>query len=122
MTWGPWSPTTRTRVPTYGKASGGIRITHRPSCGGGTSTCCSPAWRCKARMPRAVPVRGREDALQRTVTAVDRSGLRHAELWSYRIADGKLVPMRYGTSSDVQLWSLTDIAVQYLLNSPRPTQ
>ncbi len=63
-----------------------------------------------------------EDALQRTVTAVDRSGLRHAELWSYRIADGKLVPMRYGTSSDVQLWSLTDLAVQYLLNSPRPTQ
>jgi hypothetical protein len=32
------------------------------------------------------------------------------------------VPMRYGTSSDVQLWSLTDLAVQYLLNSPRPTQ
>jgi hypothetical protein len=61
-----------------------------------------------------------DDALQRTVTAVDRSGLRHAELWSYRIADGKLVPMRYGTSSDVQLWSLTDLAVQYLLNPPRP--
>jgi hypothetical protein len=61
-----------------------------------------------------------EDALQRTGTAVDRSGLRHAELWSYRIADRKLVPMRYGTSSDVQLWSLTDLAVQYLLNRPRP--
>jgi hypothetical protein len=60
------------------------------------------------------------DAVQRIVTAVDRSGLRHAELWSYRIADGKLVPMRYGTSSDVQLWSLTDLAVQYLLNPPRP--
>jgi hypothetical protein len=61
-----------------------------------------------------------DDALQRTVTAVDRSGLHHAELWSYRIAGGKLVPMRYGTSSDVQLWSLTDLAVQYLLNPPRP--
>lgn len=61
-----------------------------------------------------------EDALQRIVTAVDRSGLRHAELWSYRITDGKLVPLRYGTSSDVQLWSLTDLAVQYVLNLPRP--
>ena len=60
------------------------------------------------------------DALQRTVTAVDRSGLRHAELWSYRIEGGRLVPTRYGTSSDVQLWSLTDLAVQYLLNHHTP--
>jgi hypothetical protein len=59
-------------------------------------------------------------AVQQIVTAVDRSGLRHAELWSYRIADGKLMPLRYGTSSDVQLWSLTDLAVQYLLNPPKP--
>ena len=55
------------------------------------------------------------DALQRTVTAVDRSGLRHAELWSYRIENGRLLPVRYGTSSDVQLWSLTDLAVQFWL-------
>jgi hypothetical protein len=61
-----------------------------------------------------------EDALQRIGTAVDRSGLRHAEVWSYRITDGKLGPMRYGTSSDVKLWSLTDLAVQYLLNPLRP--
>jgi hypothetical protein len=61
-----------------------------------------------------------EDALQRTITAVDRSGLRHAELWSYTIENGRLVPSRYGTSSDVQLWSLTDLAVQYLLNQPTP--
>jgi len=54
------------------------------------------------------------------VTAVDRSGLRHAELWSYRIDNGRLVPTRYGTSSDVQLWSLTDLAVQYLLNRQTP--
>ena len=60
------------------------------------------------------------DALQRTVTAVDSSGLRHAELWSYRIDGGRLVPTRYGTSSDVQLWSLTDLAVQYLLNHHTP--
>jgi hypothetical protein len=61
-----------------------------------------------------------EQALQRTITAVDRSGLRHAELWSYNIENGRLVPSRYGTSSDVQLWSLTDLAVQYLLNPPTP--
>ena len=57
-----------------------------------------------------------QDALHRISDAVDRSGLRHAELWSYAIENGRLVPSRYGTSSDVQLWSLTDLAVQYLLN------
>lgn len=60
------------------------------------------------------------DALHKVNDAVERSGLRHAELWSYRIENGKLVPTRYGTSSDVQLWSLTDLAVQFLLNQPRP--
>jgi hypothetical protein len=60
------------------------------------------------------------DALHRINDAVDRSGLRHAELWSYAIENGQLVPQRYGSSSDVQLWSLTDLAVQFLLNQPRP--
>jgi len=60
------------------------------------------------------------DALRSISDAVDRSGLRHAELWSYTIENGRLVPSRYGTSSDVQLWSLTDLAVQYLLNHPTP--
>src|SRR5207245_6914466 len=63
--------------------------------------------------PDVAPLR---DALARTVTAVDRSGLRHAELWSYRIEGGKLLPVRYGASSDVQLWSLTDLAVQFALD------
>ena len=48
--------------------------------------------------------------------AVERSGLRHAELWSYRIEGDSLRPVRYGTSSDVQLWNLTDLAVQFLLS------
>ncbi|MGH7546590.1 MAG: hypothetical protein ACREMM_00275, partial [Gemmatimonadales bacterium] len=61
-----------------------------------------------------------EDALRRTTDAVERSGFRHAELWSYRIEHGRLVPSRYGTGSDVQLWSLTDLAVQYLLNGRKP--
>src|SRR6266571_3157718 len=59
-------------------------------------------------------------AVDRILTAVDRSGLRHAELWSDTIENGRLVPSRYGTSSDVQLWSLTDLAVQYLLNTGTP--
>jgi len=54
--------------------------------------------------------------------AVDLSGLRYAELWSYRIDNGAMRPTRYGSSSDVQLWTLTDLAVQYLLNSSRPPQ
>jgi hypothetical protein len=65
----------------------------------------------------AVPL---QDAVRRISEGVDRSGLRHAELWSYTIENGRLVPSRYGTSSDVQLWSLTDLAVQYLLNHPIP--
>jgi hypothetical protein len=54
-------------------------------------------------------------SLDSTISAVDRSGLRYSELWSYDITGSRLVPTRYGTSSDVQLWSLTDLAVQYLL-------
>jgi hypothetical protein len=46
---------------------------------------------------------------------VNSSGLRHAELWSYVIENNALRPVRYGSSGDVQLWSLTDLAVQFLL-------
>jgi hypothetical protein len=53
--------------------------------------------------------------LARTLDAVTRSGLKQAELWSYRFEDDSLRPFRYGVSSDVQLWSMTDIAVQFLL-------
>ena len=53
--------------------------------------------------------------LDAVVNAVEHSGFRHAELWSYEIAGGALRPIRYGTGSDVQLWSLTDLAVQFLL-------
>ncbi|HXM37486.1 MAG TPA: hypothetical protein VN908_02360 [Gemmatimonadales bacterium] len=70
----------------------------------------------------ALARRDRAAALDSVSGAVERSGLRHAELWSYRFEDTTLRPFRYGSSSDVQLWSLTDLAVQYLLNSRRPTQ
>ncbi len=70
----------------------------------------------------ALATRNRPGAVDSVRTAVARSGLQYAELWSYKFEGGALRPVRYGSSSDVQLWTLTDLAVQYLLNSPRPTQ
>ena len=56
------------------------------------------------------------EAVRRIRSAVDSSGLRHNELWSYDIERGRLRPVRYGTSSDVQLWNSTDLAVQFALS------
>jgi hypothetical protein len=58
-------------------------------------------------------------ALERTSAAVNASGMEHAELWSYRIENGRLLPTRYGFSSDVQLWNTTNLAVQYALDGLR---
>ena len=70
--------------------------------------------------PHAVPTMR---TLQRTLDAVNASGLQHNELWSYEIANGTLRPIRYGASTDVQLWNVTDLAVQFVLSrlpgSPR---
>ena len=57
-----------------------------------------------------------DGALRRTLEAVNASGLQHNELWSYEIRGGKLQPVRYGTSSDVQLWNTTNLVVQYVLS------
>lgn len=66
-------------------------------------------------------VRKLDDALRRVTTAVRASGLAHNELWSYRVDAGRLLPMRYGTSTDVQLWNTTDLAVQFVLSRlPHP--
>jgi hypothetical protein len=46
---------------------------------------------------------------------VEASGLKHNELWSYEISGGSLKPIRYGASTDVQLWNVTDLAVQFML-------
>ena len=70
----------------------------------------------------ALATRHRPGAVDSVRTAVARSGLQYAELWSYKFEGGALRPIRYGSASDVQLWTLTDLAVQYLLNSRRPTQ
>ena len=58
--------------------------------------------------------------LEATRQAVEASGLRHNELWSYRIDGGTLRPVRYGTSSDIQLWNVTDLAVRFLLDRLPP--
>jgi hypothetical protein len=70
----------------------------------------------------ALATRDRRGAVDSLRSAVARSGLQYAELWTYKFAGGGLRPVRYGAASDVQLWTLTEIAVQYLLNSPRPPQ
>jgi hypothetical protein len=68
----------------------------------------------------ALATRNRPSAIDSVRNAVARSGLQYAELWSYKFDGSALRPVRYGSSSDVQLWTLTDLAVQYLLHSPRP--
>jgi hypothetical protein len=47
---------------------------------------------------------------------VEASGLEHNELWSYEISNGRLVPIRYGASTDIQLWNVTTLAVQFVLS------
>jgi hypothetical protein len=54
------------------------------------------------------------DAWRRVNAAVEASGLKHNELWSYLIENGSLQPIRYGASTDVQLWNVTDLAVQFV--------
>ncbi|MCZ6818937.1 MAG: hypothetical protein O7G31_05535, partial [Calditrichaeota bacterium] len=54
--------------------------------------------------------------LEKTLAAVEASGLKHNELWSYQIEGEKLLPARYATTTDIQLWNLTNLAVQFLLD------
>jgi hypothetical protein len=58
-------------------------------------------------------VRQANDVLNSLRTAVDTSGMKQNELWTYKIEGGALSPARYEFSCDVQLWNLTDLAVQY---------
>jgi hypothetical protein len=53
------------------------------------------------------------DAVDRVRGAVEASGF-HSELWSYELRDGRIVPVRYGSGSDVQLWSTTDLVVGFV--------
>jgi hypothetical protein len=72
--------------------------------------------------PELAPhVQALRQALRATREAVDASGLKDQELWSYRIENGLLLPVRYASSTDLQLWNLTDLAVQYQLARMAPT-
>jgi hypothetical protein len=53
-----------------------------------------------------------EAAIEQVGSAVNASGF-HSELWSYELRGGRIVPVRYGSGSDVQLWSTTDLAVAF---------
>jgi hypothetical protein len=55
------------------------------------------------------------DALRRVKGAVEGAGFK-SELWSYEIRNGRATAVRYGTGSDVQLWSTSDLAVQFALD------
>jgi hypothetical protein len=73
---------------------------------------------CRPRAPGNVAyARELQSALDRIAAAVDASGLQHHELWSYHVAGGRGLPLRYESSSDVQLWNLTDLASQFALES-----
>ena len=52
-------------------------------------------------------------AATRVREAVAASGFR-SELWSYAFPNGRPQPTRYGSGGDVQLWSTTDLAAQYV--------
>jgi hypothetical protein len=57
-------------------------------------------------------------AMDKVRSAVEASGF-HTELWSYGFDHGELRAMRYGSGADIQLWSTTDLAVQYVLATTR---
>ena len=68
-----------------------------------------------AGTPDAAYVAALQEAMTKVRTAVEESGF-HTELWSYGFEQGSLRAMRYGSGADIQLWSTTDLAVQYVLD------
>jgi hypothetical protein len=78
----------------------------------GVASRLAPAAASPALAPHIAELRA---SLDRVRTAVQASGFR-SELWSYEVRDGRVVPVRYGTGSDVQLWSTSDLAVQFALS------
>jgi hypothetical protein len=71
-----------------------------------------------AASPDTTVTRELTAALARVRSAMETSGF-HSELWSYELRNGEMVPLRYGSGSDVQLWSTTDLAVQFALSRLR---
>lgn len=63
-------------------------------------------------------VRELRSAAARVQAAAEGSGFQ-SELWSYDFVNGRPVPVRYGSGADVQLWSTTDLVVQWALSRMR---
>jgi len=57
-----------------------------------------------------------KNILKKIHSSVEESGLKYNELWSYQIVNGKLHPERYETTSDIQLWNITNLSAEYLMN------
>ena len=57
-----------------------------------------------------------KNILDKIHSAVEESGLKYNELWSYQIVNGKLHPKRYETTSDIQLWNITNLSSEFLMN------
>jgi hypothetical protein len=64
---------------------------------------------------QALYARELRNAIDAVRTAVNASGF-HSELWSYGFTNGRIGPIRYGSGADVQLWSTTDLAVEFALD------
>jgi hypothetical protein len=69
----------------------------------------------RAAPGRAAYLRELREAIARVRGTVEASGFR-SELWSYAPRGTQVVAIRYGSGADVQLWSTTDLAVQYALS------
>ena len=81
-----------------------LGVSNRLAQSAGAPAVTSPAYAAELR-----------SAIDRVRSAVEASGF-HSELWSYEVVDGRVAPARYGTSADVQLWSTTDLVVQFALS------
>ena len=71
-----------------------------------------------ARAPDAPYATELRAAVGRVLAAAEASGFQ-SELWSYEVGANGVTPARYGTGSDVQLWSTTDLAVFFALAGMR---
>jgi predicted pyridoxine 5'-phosphate oxidase superfamily flavin-nucleotide-binding protein len=83
------------------------RIAGTSASSGEASRPANPALAAHERTLRA--------AIERVQAAVQASGFR-SELWSYKFRGGRPVAVRYGSGGDVQLWSTTDLVVQFMLS------
>ena len=73
------------------------------------------AGHASAATGHAAYVRQLREAMAKVRRAVESSGFR-SELWSYAPRGDQVVAIRYGSGADVQLWSTTDLAVQFALS------